>query len=127
MKYLLAAAIVAVGLSGVTAGSAVADKTWTSDPAPKTTTRSTVSPFVYCNRSGSKCFRAYGYRSARWAKAARDLAAGLSPQSARNRFEPRDVKLGQRDEWQACLAFGGRRVAWAQPYRAWLWNRKPPV
>lgn len=65
MKYLLAAAIVAVGLSGVSAGSAMADKTWTSDPAPKTTARSSGTRVVYCNRAGTKCFRAYGYRRAR--------------------------------------------------------------
>lgn len=65
MKYLLAAAIVAVGFSGVSAGSAMADKTWNSDPAPKTTTRTSSSRTLYCNRAGTKCFRAYGYRSAR--------------------------------------------------------------
>ncbi len=67
MKYLLAAAVVAVGLSGVSAGSAVADKTWNSDPAPKMTRPATTtasSRVVYCNRAG-KCFRAYGYRKAR--------------------------------------------------------------
>jgi hypothetical protein len=68
MKYLLTAAVVAVGLSGVSAGSAMADKTWSSDPAPKTTTPKTTpanSRVVYCNRAGTKCVRAYGYRSAR--------------------------------------------------------------
>jgi hypothetical protein len=66
MKYLLAAAVVAVGLSGVAAGSAFADKTWSSDPAPKATTQKpTPSRVVYCNRAGTKCLRAYGYRSTR--------------------------------------------------------------
>ena len=66
MKYLLAAAVVAVGLSAMSVGSAMADKTWTSDPAPKTTApRTTVSRMVYCNRAGTKCVRTYGYRRAR--------------------------------------------------------------
>jgi hypothetical protein len=65
MKYLLAAAVVAVGLSGVSVGKAFADKTWSSDPAPKTTTTRTTAPrLVYCNRAG-KCVRALGYRSGR--------------------------------------------------------------
>jgi len=64
MKYLLAAAVVAVGLSGVSAGNAFADKTWSSDPAPKTTTKTVASRMVYCNRAG-KCVRALGYRSPR--------------------------------------------------------------
>jgi len=64
MKYLLVAAVVAVGLSGVSAGSTRADKTWTSDPAPRTTTRTTEPRLVYCNRAG-KCVRAYGYRRTR--------------------------------------------------------------
>jgi hypothetical protein len=70
MKYLLTAAVVAVGLSGVSAGSAMADKTTSSDPAPKitaptATTRSSYSRVVYCNRAGTKCVRALGYRSRR--------------------------------------------------------------
>jgi hypothetical protein len=59
---------VAVGLSGVSVGSALADKTSSSDPAPKTTTQKVTtvpSRVVYCNRAGTKCFRAYGYRSSR--------------------------------------------------------------
>jgi hypothetical protein len=68
MKYLVTAAIVAVGLSGITAGSVMADKTWNSDPAPKTTTPKTTtgssrSRLVYCNRAGTRCVRALGYRS----------------------------------------------------------------
>jgi hypothetical protein len=56
MKSLLAAAILAVGLSGVSAGMAVADKTRSSDPAPSTVT-SGKQYVVYCNRSHTKCWR----------------------------------------------------------------------
>jgi hypothetical protein len=69
MKYLLAAAVLAAGLSGVSAGSAMADKTTSSDPAPKMTvpkaTTRSYSRVVYCNRAGTKCVRALGYRSGR--------------------------------------------------------------
>jgi len=68
MKYLLAAAVVAVGLSGVSAGSAMADKTSSSDPAPKMTAPKATtagSRLVCCNRAGTKCVRALGYRSRR--------------------------------------------------------------
>jgi hypothetical protein len=40
MKSVLAALIVAVGLQGIGAAGALADKTWTSDPAPRTTSQS---------------------------------------------------------------------------------------
>lgn len=66
MKYFLASALVAIGLSGVGVGGASADKTWTSDPAPRTTARTDDSRVVYyCNRAGTRCVRAYGYRPAR--------------------------------------------------------------
>ena len=37
MKSVLAALVVAVGIQGLSAASALADKTSSSDPAPKTT------------------------------------------------------------------------------------------
>jgi len=37
MKSVLAALIVTLGLQGLSAAGALADKTWSSDPAPKTT------------------------------------------------------------------------------------------
>jgi hypothetical protein len=46
----------------------MADKTWNSDLAPKTTTTrstNTSSRVAYCSRARTKCIRAYGYRSAR--------------------------------------------------------------
>ena len=58
MKYLLAAVVVAVGLSGLSAGSALADKTRSSDPAPSITS-SSKQYVVTCNRSRTKCWRRY--------------------------------------------------------------------
>jgi hypothetical protein len=40
MKSVLAALIVAIGLQGLSAAGAFADKTKSSDPAPSTTSRS---------------------------------------------------------------------------------------
>ncbi len=68
MKYLLTAAVVAVGLSGVSVGSAMADKTSSPDPAPKMTAPKPTtagSRLVHCNRAGTNCVRALGYRSRR--------------------------------------------------------------
>jgi hypothetical protein len=58
MRCFLLAATLAVGLSGVSPGSAKADKTWNSDPATGYSTREVdESGAVYCNAAGTRCWR----------------------------------------------------------------------
>jgi hypothetical protein len=55
MKHVLMAAVVAAGLTGIGVGSALADKTWNSDPSTYSSPQSSYGQ-VYCNADGTQCW-----------------------------------------------------------------------
>ncbi len=56
MQRVLMAAMLAAGISAMGMGSAMADKTWNSDPSVYSTPQSDYGQ-VYCNADGTQCWK----------------------------------------------------------------------
>lgn len=57
MKRIVLAAILAAGLAGMSVSSAMADKTWNSDPSVYSTSQGDYGQ-IYCNADGTQCWKA---------------------------------------------------------------------